>query len=67
MLLSSTLGTMFGINSAVSIWTGIATLPIFFWELSLGLWMTIKGFNASAPILSRASEGIATEVGPGAA
>ena len=67
LLLSSTLGTTFGINSAVSIWTGIATLPIFFWELSLGLWMTLKGFNTSAPILSRASEGVAPEVGPEAA
>jgi len=67
MLLSSTLGTTFGINSAVSIWTGIATLPIFFWELSLGLWMTFKGFNASAPILSRASEGVAPEVTSGTA
>jgi hypothetical protein len=51
LLLSSTLGTTFGINSAVSIWTAIATVPIFFWELSLALWMTFRGFNSSAPIL----------------
>jgi hypothetical protein len=51
LLLASTLGTTFGINSAVSIWTAIATVPIFFWELSLALWMTFKGFNSSAPIL----------------
>ena len=29
---------------------GIATIPEFFWELSLGVWLTVKGFNAS-PIL----------------
>jgi hypothetical protein len=52
LLLSSTLGTMFGINEPQSAWTGIATIPIFFWELSVGLWMTFRGFNASAPILA---------------
>src|ERR687895_1144415 len=29
LLLSSTVGTMFGINDPVSVWSGIATLPIF--------------------------------------
>ena len=28
----------------------IATAPEFLWELSLGIWLTVKGFNAS-PIL----------------
>jgi hypothetical protein len=26
----------------------IATIPEFFWELSLGIWLIIKGFNPSA-------------------
>jgi hypothetical protein len=30
---------------------GIATIPEFFWELSLGLYLTLKGFKA-APIIS---------------
>jgi len=29
---------------------GIATIPEFVWELSLGVWLTVKGFNPS-PIL----------------
>ena len=29
---------------------GIATIPEFFWELSLGVWLIVKGFSAS-PIL----------------
>ena len=29
---------------------GIATIPEFLWELSLGVWLTVKGFNPS-PIL----------------
>ncbi len=28
----------------------IAVLPFFVWELALGLWLTFKGFNESAPI-----------------
>jgi Domain of unknown function (DUF4386) len=30
---------------------GIATIPEFLWELSLGIWLTVKGFRLS-PILS---------------
>jgi hypothetical protein len=52
LLISSAIGTLFGINDPVSVWSGIATLPIFLWELALGLWMTFKGFNPSAPILA---------------
>jgi hypothetical protein len=69
LLLASTLGTMFGVNTTQSAFTGIATMPIFFWELSVGLWMTFKGFNPSAPVL--AAEGAAevrgTSVAPAAA
>lgn len=54
LLFSSTIGTMFGINDGQSLWTGIATVPIFFWELSLGLYMTFKGFRTDAPILADA-------------
>jgi hypothetical protein len=55
LLASSTIGIMFGVNDAGSLWQGIATAPIFLWELSLGLWMTFKGFNPNAPILLRAA------------
>ncbi len=58
VLLSATLGTMFGINEGQSAWTGLATVPIFFWELSIGLWLTFKGFNLSAPILGARSNSV---------
>lgn len=48
LLISSTLGTMFGINQTISLWSTVATAPIFIWELSLGLWMTFKGFDRAA-------------------
>jgi hypothetical protein len=29
------------------VWQGIATIPEFFGELSLGIWLTVIGFNPS--------------------
>jgi hypothetical protein len=34
---------------------GVATIPEFLWELSLGVYCTIWGFRRSAPILSRSA------------
>ncbi len=48
LLVASVIGTMFGFNTPTSVFAAIAVAPIFFWELSLGLWMTFKGFNRSA-------------------
>ena len=47
--ISSVILMLFGIS--ITIFQGIAVAPIFFWELSLGLWMAIKGFNRSAPLI----------------
>jgi hypothetical protein len=38
---------MLGLYEQVSVWAGIATIPEFFWELSLGIWLIVKGFNPS--------------------
>jgi len=51
LLIVSTIGIWFGVNEQVSGWHGISVAPIFLWELSLGLWMTFKGFNRSSPVL----------------
>jgi hypothetical protein len=46
--LASSSGTLFGLWDQVS-GPGFALgLPIAAWELSLGLWLTFKGFRASA-------------------
>jgi hypothetical protein len=55
LLISSAVGTMFGVNDAVSVWSGVALVPIFFWELFLGLWLTFKGFQRSAPLMVQAA------------
>jgi hypothetical protein len=46
-LVSATL-TILGVNEQVSVLSGIALPAIFLWELSLGLWLTFKGFRPSA-------------------
>lgn len=47
LLMASAIGTMFGLHDE-SVFAAIALAPIFIWELSIGLWMTFKGFNPSA-------------------
>ena len=42
--------TVVGINDQVSIVTAAVTLPIFFWELTLGLWLTFKGFRTGPTV-----------------
>lgn len=56
LLLMSAITTMFGINSQVSVLSAVATLPIFLWELSLGLYLTFKGFKLS-PVLAGTGAG----------
>jgi hypothetical protein len=47
LLLTSTIATMFGINDLGSVWSAIAVAPIFVWELSLGVYLVVKGFKPS--------------------
>jgi hypothetical protein len=44
-------GYVLGVTEPGTPWHGISVAPIFFWELFVGLWMTFKGFNRSAPIV----------------
>jgi hypothetical protein len=60
LLFMSAITTMFGINSQVSVLSAVATLPIFLWELSLGLYLTFRGFKPS-PILAGTAAGVRQE------
>jgi hypothetical protein len=62
LLLASVFGRMLGLDSEGSVFSAIALAPIFFWELSVGLWMTFKGFDRA----SLARLGF-DEAGPGSA
>ena len=55
LLISSAIGQVIGINEQYSAWSAIAVLPIFLWELLLGLWLVFKGFNRSAPLMVEAA------------
>ena len=48
LLLANTIVTMFGITGPIFVLTAIGVLPIALWEFSLGVWLTVKGFNPSA-------------------
>jgi hypothetical protein len=47
LLITSTIAVLFGIIEPISAWTAIATLPVAAWELSLGVWLVVKGFKPS--------------------
>ena len=47
LLVASTTATMFGITERGSVWSAIAALPIALRELSLGVWLVVKGFKPS--------------------
>ena len=45
LVCASGIAVMFGASSAAQ---GVATIPEIIWEAFLGLWLTFKGFKASA-------------------
>ena len=47
LLFASGIAVMFGLYEQLSVWSFIATLPEFAWELTLGIWLIVKGFNPS--------------------
>jgi len=47
LLLAANTATFFGLNDQLSTWSLLATLPVAAWELSLGVWMVVKGFRSS--------------------
>lgn len=54
LLIAATTATMFGVFEQVSARSAIATLPVAAWELSVGTWMVVKGFNPS-PLTAQAN------------
>ncbi len=48
VLVAAAVAILFGVIEAGSLWQVIATLPEFLWELSLGIWLIVRGFNPSA-------------------
>jgi hypothetical protein len=47
LLIASVTVTIFNNNNPITLLAAIATAPIFLWELSLGVWLVVKGFKPS--------------------
>jgi hypothetical protein len=47
LLITAVIATLFGAIGQVSSWALVLALPVAAWELSLGLWLTVKGFKPS--------------------
>lgn len=50
LLFTANMATLFGYNEQTSGLTALATLPIAFWELGIGFYLTFKGFKPSPVI-----------------
>jgi hypothetical protein len=48
LLIAGDAAILFGLLGRVSPLAGISALPIALWEFSLGVWLTVRGFNPSA-------------------
>jgi hypothetical protein len=51
LLIVSAIATLFNGNHPITTLAVVATVPIFLWELSLGVWLVVKGFQPS-PIIA---------------
>ena len=47
LLVAAAVATLFGVNTQTSLLSEIATIPIFIWELTVGVYLTVKGFRPS--------------------
>ena len=48
VLLARFVGILFGVFEPGSVLGGLMVAPEFLWELALGIWLTVRGFNPSA-------------------
>jgi hypothetical protein len=48
VLLARFVGILFGVFEPLGVVGGLMVVPEFIWELGLGIWLIVKGFNASA-------------------
>jgi len=67
LLIATTIATLFGVLEQWSTLGGLSAMPIFAWELGLGLWLTFKGFKASAPLMIAAAARSDSPDGPATA
>jgi hypothetical protein len=49
LLFASSTAVLFGLYEQLSAVAGIAAFPVFAWEMSLAVWLIVKGFRATEP------------------
>jgi hypothetical protein len=64
VLLARFVGILFGVFEPGSVLGGLMVVPEFVWELALGIWLIVKGFNPSAvaSLSTNPDEGVLTGV-----
>jgi Domain of unknown function (DUF4386) len=40
---------LFGVIAQISVWGALLAVPVAVYEMSLAVWLIVKGFNSSAP------------------
>jgi hypothetical protein len=48
LIFASGTAVLFGLYKQVSVWGTIAAMPVIAWEVSLAVWLIVKGFNPSS-------------------
>ena len=69
VLLARFVGILFGVFEPGSVLGGLMVVPEFIWELALGIWLVVKGFNpaAVASLSTNPDDGVSTGVDQSAA
>ncbi len=58
LIFVSGIAEMFGLYGPFSVWVSIGGIPVFAWEMSLAVWMIVRGFQPSPIITGREVSGL---------
>jgi len=53
LLLASDIAIFFGVYDRVAPLAGVAVIPVAAFELSVGIWLLVKGFNPASPLFAQ--------------
>ncbi|WP_409332668.1 DUF4386 domain-containing protein [Trujillonella humicola] len=53
LLLASDIAIFFGVYDRVALLAGLAVIPVAVFELSVGIWLLVKGFNPASPVFAQ--------------